>query len=432
MAATRTIGGAADVLERLAALPGGPQLLALARRREDLALVGGAVRDLLCGVHPRELDVTVAPGCSAEVARALADSFPEQERPHGEPIEPILHERFGTASLAWMHGQIDIAERRAESYPAPGALPEIRPGTLQEDLARRDFTINAITVALGRDSGGELLFVEHAMEDLAAGRLRVLHELSFTEDPTRILRLARYRARLGLEVEPSTLELAQSALSAGALGTVSGARIASELWLLTEEGDAQGFVALGELGVLEALGLPGEFDEQLLREAAWLMPEDAIFEALDMAVLFHPPGGEGPPSREAAQTRMESFEFLAEVRERLLAAAYGVDGVAAQIEPASSPSRLRSLLGGRPPEALAIIGALAGRRSPDAGRAVARWISELRHVRLEIDGADLLAAGIPEGPEIGVRLQRALELRLDGRLAQGREAELSAALQAQL
>jgi tRNA nucleotidyltransferase (CCA-adding enzyme) len=432
MAGSRTVGTPAEVLERLAALPGGPQLLSLARRREDLALVGGAVRDLLCGVHPRELDVTVAPGCSAEVARALADSFPEQERPHGEPIEPTLHERFGTASLAWSHGRIDIAERRAESYPAPGALPEIRPGTVQEDLARRDFTVNAITLALGGQRSGELIAVEHAMEDLAAGRLRVLHERSFPEDPTRILRLVRYRARLGLEIEQSTLELARQALAAGALGTVSGARIASELWLFTEEGNAEGFVALGELGVLGALGLPPSFDEQLLREAAWLMPEDGIFEALDMAVLFHPPAGEGPPSREAAQAMMESFEFVAEVRERLLAAAFGVEAVAAQIEPDTSASRLGTLLAGRPPEALAIIGALAGRRSPAAGQAVARWTSELRHVRLEIDGGDLLAAGLQEGPEIGMRLQRALELRLDGGLAPGREAELRAALEADL
>jgi tRNA nucleotidyltransferase (CCA-adding enzyme) len=432
VAAIRTLGTAAEVLERLAALPGGPQLLSLARGRGGLALVGGAVRDLLCGVHPRELDLTVAPGCSAEVARALADSFPEQERPHGEPIEPTLHERFGTASLAWIHGRIDIAERRAESYPAPGALPDIRPGTLAEDLARRDFTVNAITIALGGERAGELIAVEHALEDLAAGRLRVLHERSFSEDPTRILRLARYRARLGLDIERSTLELTRQALSGGALRTVSGTRIASELWLFTEEGNAEGFLALGELGVLGALGLPPEFDQQLLREAAWLMPEDGIFEALDMAVLFHPPAGQGPPSREAAQAMMESFEFLAEVRERLLAAAFGVEAVAAQIEPDTSASQLRALLAGRPPEALAIIGALAARRSPVAGRAVARWSSELRHLRLQIDGADLLAAGLQEGPQIGMRLQRALELRLDGRLAPGRQAELRAALEAEL
>jgi tRNA nucleotidyltransferase (CCA-adding enzyme) len=429
MGQTRTVSGAVEVLERLAALPGGHQLLALGGRRDDLALVGGAVRDLLCAVGPRELDVTVAPGSSAEVARILADSFSADERPFGETIEPKLHERFGTASLEWVHGRIDIAERRAESYPAPGALPDVRPGTVEEDLARRDFTVNAITVPLGGPRRGELIAVDQALEDLEQGRLRVLHEGSFLEDPTRMLRLARYQARLGLEIEPRTLELAHEALGAGALGSVSGARVASELWLFSEESDTDGFVALGELGVLEALGLPADFDEQLYREASMLLPEDGIFEALEMTVLFHPPGGQGPPSRAAAESLMESFEFFAELRERLLAGAFGVEALAELVEPDISPSRLRALLGARPPEAVAVVGALAARRSPAAGAAVGRWLSELRHVSLEIDGGDLLAAGLTEGPEIGLRLERALQARLDGRIAPGRAAELRAALE---
>jgi tRNA nucleotidyltransferase (CCA-adding enzyme) len=432
MGESRTIGGAEQALERLGRVPGGPELLALAQRRPDLALVGGAVRDLLCGVWPRELDVTVAPGSSAELAAALAASIPEHERPQGEPIEPTLHERFGTASVVWIHGRIDIAERRAESYPAPGALPEVRPGTVEEDLARRDFTVNAITIMLGSERRGELIAVEHALEDLATGRLRVLHERSFSDDPTRLLRLARYQARLGLELEPRTLELARGALAAGALGSVSGARVASELWLFTEERKTDGFVALGELGVLEAIGLPGRFDEQLHDEASRLMPDDAVHEALDMAVLFHPPADQGPPAREDAEALMESFEFIAELRARVLAAAFGVDRLAAQIEPPIKPSQLRAMFAGRPVEGIAIIGALAGRRSPAAGDAVARWLAELRHLHLEIDGDDLLGAGVSEGPQVGLRLERALEMRLDGELKPGREAELRAALEAEL
>lgn len=426
---SRTVSGAEEVLKRLAGVPGGPELLALSARREDVALVGGAVRDLLCGIGPRELDVTVAPGASAEFAGTLAESFTRDERPFGEPIEPKLHERFGTASLAWTHGRIDVAERRAESYPAPGALPVLRPGSVEEDLARRDFTVNAITIPLGGPRRGRLIAAEHAIEDLKNGRLRVLHERSFQDDPTRLLRLARYRARLGLDVEPATMELARAALEGGALATVSGARIASELWLFTEESNIAGFVALGELGVLRTLGLAALFDEQLYGEASRLMPEDGIFEALQMAVLFHPSAGKGPPSRARAEALMESFEFFAELRERLLAGAFGVEDLAAQIEPGTSPSRLRALLGPRPPEAVAIIGALAARRSPEAAAAVGRWLSELRHVTLEIDGTDLLAAGLAQGPEVGVRLERALEARLDGRIAAGREAELRAALE---
>ncbi len=102
------------------------------------------------------------------------------------------HERFGTALVEWDGGRIDVATRRAESYPAPGALPEVRAGTEQEDLERRDFTVNAIAVRLGGERRGEVRAVPDALGDLEHGRLRVLHEQSFTDDPTRLLRMARY------------------------------------------------------------------------------------------------------------------------------------------------------------------------------------------------------------------------------------------------
>ncbi|HEY4895536.1 MAG TPA: hypothetical protein VII01_05560 [Solirubrobacteraceae bacterium] len=427
MSGARTITGAEEVLERLPRLPGGAELLALARGRPDIALVGGAVRDLLLGLRPRELDVTLARG-SAEAAAALAGSFPEDERPAGEPLVPTLHERFGTASLAWIHGRIDMAERRAESYPAPGALPEVRPGTVTEDLARRDFTVNAISLPLAGAHPGELHAVEHALEDLRAGRLRVLHERSFEDDPTRLLRLARYASRLGFEIEAGTLELARAAIAAGALRTVSGGRVASELWLFTEEGNCDGFGELGELGVLAALGLPTRFDADLHRRASGLMPEDGVRELLDMIALFHPPDEDGPPARDAAAALMEDFEFLAETRARVLAGAFGVNSVAAQIERDTRPSRLGALLSGRPVEGVALIGGLASRGDPGAEAAVERWLTRQRHVSLEIDGGDLLAAGVPEGPEVGRRLARTLDLKLDGELEGGRDAELSAAL----
>ncbi len=209
------------MLRALAAQPGGPALLSLARDRDDLELVGGAVRDLLLGRSPRELDVVVA-GDAAALARELASLL---------GARTTAHERFGTAAVEWEQGRIDVAERRVESYPAPGALPQVRPGSAEEDLARRDFTVNAIAVELGGAREGQLHGAAHALEDLHAGLLRVLHERSFNDDPTRLLRLARYRARLGFDVEAHTAELAAQALAAGALATVSRARIGAELRL---------------------------------------------------------------------------------------------------------------------------------------------------------------------------------------------------------
>jgi tRNA nucleotidyltransferase (CCA-adding enzyme) len=425
-AATDATTQGSAIIGALAGRPGGAELLAIARDREDLALVGGAVRDLLLERTPRELDVVVD-GRSAQLAAELASMLPGDD---ARMPEVTVHDRFGTAMVQWKYGRIDIAERRAESYPRPGALPEVRPGTPAEDLGRRDFTINAIAVPLGGPSVGQLQAVEHALEDIAAGRLRVLHERSFLDDPIRLLRLGRYRARLGFELEAETERLAQSALASGALGSVSGARIGAELWLATEEhSPGIPFTSLGELGVLEALALPSPFDEQLRREAELLMPPDGMPDILEMAVLFHPAGEPSASARGAAAEQMTSFEFLAETRERVLAGAFDADAIAAALEHAEQPSQIHAALAARPVEAVAMAGALGARRSPEIARRAQLWLGELRQVRLCIDGADLLANGVPQGPEIGRALDRALARKLDGELPGGREAELRAALE---
>ena len=300
---------------------------------------------------------------------------------------------------------------------------------MAEDLARRDFTVNAIAVSLGGPRRGGVQAVEHALEDLAAGRLRVLHERSFIDDPTRLLRLGRYRARLGFDVEPETARLAAAALAAGALDTVSGARIAAELWLVTEESTLAPFTSLGELGVLEALSLPAVFDEQLLHEAASLMPPDGVLDILAMAVLFHPRDEPTDEDRRTAASLMERFEFLADTRERVLAGAFDSFTLARAIDRAQRPSELRRALAGRGVEAIAIAGAVGGRRSPEISRRVRAWVGGLREVKLKIGGAELLAAGMPAGPEIGRRLEAVLDMRLDGELDDAPEAQLRAALE---
>jgi len=408
------------VVERLAEQPGGVELLEVAREHADVALVGGAVRDLLLELEPRELDVVVS-GDAARLVSELAERVPD--------VQTTVHDRFGTAVVQWGHGlRIDIAERRAESYPHPGALPEVRPGTVAEDLARRDFTVNAIAVPLGGPERGLLQTAEGALADLAARRLRVLHERSFSDDPTRLLRLARYRARLQFEVDDETARLAREAIATRALETVSGGRVVAELWLAIGEGT---LASMSELGVLAALGLPASFDSLLFDEALALLPGDGDREVLAMAVLFHPPPPASADARERAEILAERFEFPAQTRERVLAAAFDAPALAHEIEHAPRPSQLYRALAGSSVEAIAVAGALGARRSPEIPRRAELWLSELRRVELEIGGDDLLAAGVAQGPEIGRRLERVLERRLDGELATGRDAELAAALETQ-
>ncbi len=420
------------VLERMRELPGAREVLDLAAGRDDVEIVGGAVRDLLLERAPRELDVVVAADAST-FARDLASSLGIP--PAGDPAGSsgiALHERFGTALVWWRGGRVDIAGRRAESYPAPGALPEVRAGTPEQDLRRRDFTVNAIAVVLGGSRMGSLAALPHALEDLAGSRLRVLHEQSFVDDPTRLLRLARYLARLEFEPEQHTAELAAQAIASGALATVSGARIGTELRLLLEEPDPVAALArLSELGVLEALHPRLGFQEQLARGALAVLPDDGRPDLLLLATLLMGMGRDrSTDPQRAMPALLDDLEFTAGDRDRAVSAAVKAPLLLARLQSAPRPSAVGEAVQAAPVEAVAIACGLAEQQGhASAAAAAARWISELRHVRLQITGDDLLAAGIPAGPEVGRRLKLAMGRKLDGELTGDRDAELSAAME---
>jgi len=416
------------LIERLLELPAGPQLLKLASSREDVDLVGGAVRDLLLGRTPLELDVAVSEepqifagelAASARLAAgAQADADPRLAR----------HERFGTALVEWDGGRVDIAARRAESYPSPGALPVVRSGTVEEDLQRRDFTINAISLALGGPGKGGLRAVEHAFADLHAGRLRVLHERSFLDDPTRLLRLWRYAARLRFVPEERTAALAREALDASALATVSGARIGTELRLALREPDALACLfALEQGGVLGAIrpGLGLAVPAESVRAALQLLPANGDRAVLLLATLLLSSG------YDAARELLDELDFTAATRERVADTVRMAPELPARLQAAARPSELAAAARGAPAEALALAGALGEERGlRSASEAARRWLGELRYVRLKITGDDLLGAGLAPGPDIGRRLQAVLELRLDGEVGDSADAQLEAALRA--
>jgi tRNA nucleotidyltransferase (CCA-adding enzyme) len=418
--------GGAELLERLRDLPGGAELLELAAGREDVELVGGAVRDLLLGRVPRELDVVVEdervsfPDAGPVFARELASRVDASSGSN-------QHERFGTAIVEWPAGRVDVATRRSEIYPAPGSLPEVCAGTPDEDLRRRDFTVNAIAVSLGRPRRGEVRAVAHGLEDLQAGRMRVLHDASFIDDPTRLLRLARYTARLGFEIEDHTEQLALQASRTGALDTISGGRVGAELRLALAEDDRVSSVSqLARLGILGALHSRLRFEEPLVQAAMALLPPlDGRGDLLLLTTLVLPLALRAGDDRDTEiRSLLDRLQFPAEDRERVAAAAVAVPDLIDALPSAVTPSQLRAAVAGAPVEGVALAGVL------DAGAASAAklWLQEVRNVRLEIDGSDLLAAGIAQGPEVGRRLELVLMLRLDGELAPGREAELEAAL----
>ncbi|HEV2998584.1 MAG TPA: hypothetical protein VGX16_05710, partial [Solirubrobacteraceae bacterium] len=267
-----------------------------------------------------------------------------------------------------------------------------------------------------------------------AGRLRVLHGGSFRDDPTRLLRLARYRVRLGFTVEEETAELAEAALGGGALSTVSGARLGAELRLTLGEPDPLAtLVKMHEGGLLRALHPRLGLDAPAARAALELLPGDGRVDLLLLAALTLPltvSAAEEPLGE--ARAFLDRLEFPHGDRDRVLAACAAVPGLRLGLPAArESPGALYALAAGVPVEGVALAGALAGDMGaggPELREAARRWLGEVRHVRLGITGEDLLAAGIPEGPEIGRRLRETLMRRLRGELPDDREAQLRAAL----
>ncbi len=346
-----------------------------ALRGIDAYLVGGVARSLVAGAEP-DGDIDIAVDGDLDGLLEIVE---------GEGAR--RHDRFATATVPLDHERhADLARTRTETYPAPGALPVVVPASIEEDLARRDFSINAIAISLA--SPHRIIDPFGGSADLASGRLRVLHPGSFNDDPTRAIRAARYCARLRLSPDEDTLAL----LTSTDLVHLSSDRRNSELARLAGEAEAAaGFRLLAEWGVLplseQSLGLIATIDETLdapaWRDECW---------AREAAVLLAADGGEE------------------------LTAALSL----AEEHPARPSDAVALATGIRPPALL--IAAAAG----------ADWVDEYmgdwRHVGLGIGGADLIAAGIEPGPRVGAGLRGALEKKLNGELRAGREHELDAAL----
>jgi tRNA nucleotidyltransferase (CCA-adding enzyme) len=419
----------AAVLERLRDLPGGSELLDAAREHGGrVELVGGAVRDIMLELCPRELDVIVDSGVE-QLAAALA------RRLDGEVS---LHERFGTAIVRGARASIDLATIRVESYPSPGALPDVRPGSPDEDLKRRDFTVNAIAVGLCGEHQGQIRAAAGALDDLAGRRLRVLHDASFLDDPTRILRLVRYATRLRFVVDPHTAALAAAAIEGDALKTVSGPRLGAELRLAFDEPDpVRPLAELDRLGVFTAWEPGVSFDEHVVRTALEILPEDGSTRVLLTASLLLQLSGN--LAEEETEPAMRGFlhdlELPAGDGDRAFGVAVSAAFTSEHVHCADTTMDLLELTIGTPVESLALAGAVREMEDGPGSygrRVVEEWLSQQRYGTLEVTGSDLIAAGVPEGPEVGVRLEESYKLLLEERIQPGREAELRAALEARI
>ncbi|MBM4430322.1 MAG: CBS domain-containing protein, partial [Chloroflexi bacterium] len=402
----------------------------------SLYVVGGFVRDLLLGTPTLDLDLVVE-GDAIRLAKELARQLRGRVRSHS---------RFGTAKVILggtagtnLPPSLDFVTARTEFYQHPTALPEVERSSIKQDLYRRDFTINTMAICLDRDRYGELMDFYGGERDLHDKLIRVLHNLSFVEDPTRILRAVRLEQRLAFTIESRTAELIDDALSL--LHRVTGERLRHELELiLDEQSPAVILKRLAELGVLHRLEPGLEYDDWLeskfqdageLAEHALLTPQEETATAPLEGGLQAPessPGVAVAMNRRHLRLALLTYRLTRSQLDRFLDRLRFSQEVAAHLRetrglrawawrlnrPNIRPSRLYQLLHGHTPKA--IVAFYVALDSAVARKNVLLYLQRLRWVRPRVDGEFLKAQGVPPGPVYRQILGELLYARLDGKL----------------
>ncbi|MBC7287393.1 MAG: CCA tRNA nucleotidyltransferase [Armatimonadetes bacterium] len=398
-----------------------PHIMALLRAIGEMAaergmrayLVGGPVRDALLGRGAVDLDVVVegdACALAALVARRIGGRV-------------VLHEEFRTAVVELpTGGHLDLATARRETYQRPGALPLVEPANIEDDLRRRDFTVNALAVSLDPDNAGELLDPTGGYRDLRRGTLRAILPRCFVDDATRVVRAAVYIERLALKMDGETGQLLKKAVDDGMLETVTPQRHGEQLWRgLLSPASGRILLRLAQWGVLASLGLPAQPQwPEALRDVDWARRRlDAPAQDVAAAAFALAAGRQGvEASRRLGLGRelSRTCEELAEAHDA---------GILSRVARASSAAEVERWLGRLGAPTHVALWALAPQW---AREKMEQWHAARRNA-VKITGRDLLAAGIPEGPAVGVGLRAAMEAALEGRAGDA-ESQLAAAVSA--
>jgi tRNA nucleotidyltransferase (CCA-adding enzyme) len=384
--------------------------------------VGGPVRDWLLGRAIQDLDLIVE-ARDGEGAEALGRAVAP------EAVRMRRHDRFGTLTLEAAGGALDLATVRRESYAHPGALPATEPGTLEEDLLRRDFSVNALALGLSRPARTRqrgVIDVVGGLQDLEARRLRVLHAHSFRDDPTRVLRAARLGPRLGFALARDSRASLRDALRVGAFGRVSGDRLRRELVKLFDE-TRHGVDPGLALGLLERWHVLGALEPGLSLPRAARLPLRRLGRG-----CVSPPWPARPWRIGFAGLALWLAPLQPALRRRTLArfALRGAAGEQIVAFPKLRDEKLRALRANRGRGAVdAVLAgldeetlhALWASATPPLQRRIARYASEDRGRRAPVGGSELVALGL-SGPEVGRALARVRAAFLDGALRTRDEA----------
>lgn len=381
-------------------------------------VVGGFVRDLLLGIDNLDVDLVVE-GDGIAFARALAKDKEARVK---------VHERFGTAVILFPDGfKLDVATARTEYYEYPTALPTVEQSSIKKDLYRRDFTINTLAVRLNPRTFGQLIDFYGGQRDLKERTIRVLHSLSFVEDPTRVFRAIRFELRFGFRLSKETLALIKGAVKMELFHRLSGQRLLDELRCLFSERTPRNAVRrLADLDLLRFIHPKLDWSSRLDRRLIEL--EEALdwyrFSCLDRTInrwlVYAMALAEVLPD-QAVHDVLKRFPFPEEERSAITEARFLSQQVCRQLSRRASfrPSETVRLLTGLSDETLVFL--LAHNKSLSAKRQLSAYLTTYRDVKPSLTGKDLKALGQKPGPRYREILSRLMEARLDGEVNDERE-----------
>lgn len=376
-------------------------------------IVGGFVRDILLNIKNLDLDIALE-GDTINFTKYLQEKF---------ELDVVTHQRFGTATVIFPNGfKIDIAGARKEHYASVAALPTVTFASIQEDLFRRDFTINALAIKINRNNFGQLLDPMGARQDLKEGKIKILHQRSFIDDPTRIFRAIRFEQRYNFAIDKHTVKLIKQAKESGALSKLSKFRIGDEIILILKERiPLRPLVRLCRLCGLRNIHPKIKLDQRTSRQfksaqiIIGALKEDRFYKALDSWLVYFIILTE---SLNLAELTKLCRDFSLTKKDILKLKSFKRNGSFAlrMIERKARllPSRVYQIL--HPFSLEEVLALLAQTKSRKGKGRIKLFLRKLSRVKIKLTGKDLKRLGLEPGPKYRDILEKVLYAKIDGKL----------------
>ncbi len=381
-------------------------------------LVGGFVRDLILRRENLDIDIVIE-GDGVRFAKEFSQHF---------DVKVNVHKRFRTAYIIFPDGfKIDVATARMEYYESPGAVPVVKSSSLKLDLYRRDFTINTLAIKLNKDEFGMLIDYFNGMRDIKDKMIRVLHNLSFVEDPSRVLRAIRFEQRFGFRIGKLTLSLIKNAIKINCFDFINGKRLFHELKLiLMEEDPLTSLERMNELKVLQALS-------PLFR---WTKEHKRVFKEIKKAISWYNllfleeklsawkiywHGLTFHLDLSKLKELHSRFEMNEKEHEKMIFQREKVDLLITKLKKRPTNYEIYKLLSQYDSETLLYV--MAKAKDEGIKKSISNYFTKLKHIKPYIRGEDLIKMGFKPGPIFGKILESVLEAKLNG-LVKSREDEI--------